>query len=96
MSMLEAMAVGIPVITTPVGGVPDVIISGTNGILVDPGDIDAITDALVMLMESPEICSTIGREGRHSVRKLVPKVIAEQWKSLYFDTVNTMPMKQAS
>jgi len=67
MSVLEAMAHGIPVITTPVGGIPEVIIDGVHGRLVAPGDITAIETALLEFAGQAELRRRIGEAGRSHV-----------------------------
>lgn len=52
--VLEGMARGIPVVATRVGGIPDVICSETNGLLLEPGDIAGLSKALVELLTTPE------------------------------------------
>lgn len=49
MSILEAMAAGLPIISTPVGGIPDAVIEGENGYLITPGDFEALASTLLML-----------------------------------------------
>lgn len=51
MSILEAMAHGIPTISTNIAAIPEVVRSGVNGMLIEPGDIDALGDALTSLLD---------------------------------------------
>ena len=50
MAVLDAWAYGLPVITTPVGGVPDVAVDGDNMLLFNPGDIDTLAEKLDLIM----------------------------------------------
>lgn len=50
MSVLDAWAYGLPVVTTPVGGIPDVAVDGENMLLFNPGDIDTLAERLDLLM----------------------------------------------
>lgn len=50
MSVLEAMAAGLPVLTTPVGGIPDAVTDGVEGFLVEAGDVSALTQRLDELL----------------------------------------------
>jgi len=62
MGVLDAWAYGIPVITTPVGGMIDVITNGVNGLIYDIYDIDKLAEELSELMESAELRSGIIKE----------------------------------
>jgi glycosyltransferase involved in cell wall biosynthesis len=62
-ALLEAMSNGIPVVTTPVGGIPDLVRSGENGLLVAPGDIDGLSRAIVSLLTNPPFSASIGNAG---------------------------------
>lgn len=64
MSALEAMAAGRPVISTRVGGVDELVTDGETGLLVAPGDEDALAAALVELARDPERARELGRRGR--------------------------------
>src|ERR1700687_2993391 len=67
-ALLEAMAVGIPVIATPVGAIPDVLTDGTHGLLVPPRDGKAIAEALARLAGDRERLSWMSRACRRRVR----------------------------
>jgi colanic acid/amylovoran biosynthesis glycosyltransferase len=62
--LLEAMAAGLPVVSTRVMGVPEVVEDGATGLLVSPGRVDELADALERLAASPDLCERMGRHGR--------------------------------
>lgn len=82
MSLLEAMGYGLPVITTPVGGIPEAVTEGVNGYLVKPGDVGAIREKLAYLITNPEVAGAMGKEARtkvescFSVEKILPQLEA--------------------
>jgi len=68
-SVIEAMAHGMPVITGASGGVLETVVDDVTGILVEPGDIQAHADALLRLQKYPEILKVMGEEGVERVAK---------------------------
>ncbi|MGH7321492.1 MAG: glycosyltransferase family 4 protein, partial [Candidatus Rokuibacteriota bacterium] len=62
--ILEAMAVGVPVIATAVGGIPELIEDGVTGWLVPPGDVNALGDRLRWVIDHPGEAEAVGRKGR--------------------------------
>jgi glycosyltransferase involved in cell wall biosynthesis len=64
---IEALASGCAVVATRVGGVPDVIRDGSDGFLVEVGDLDALADALARLAADPELRRRLGSAGRERV-----------------------------
>ena len=67
MALLEAMSWGLPVITTPVGGIPELVTSGKNGLLVNPGDIQQLAEAIQSLIENESLRLSFGSAARASV-----------------------------
>lgn len=55
MGLLDAWAYGIPSVVTPVGGIPDIVRNGVNGLLFPVGDIDALANSLKLLMSNEEL-----------------------------------------
>lgn len=76
-TLIEAMACGVPVVSTAVGGIPEIITDGYNGLLVNPGDHSALAQKIMMLMASPDTRSRMvsnakdGRLDRFSLRDTV-------------------------
>jgi glycosyltransferase involved in cell wall biosynthesis len=67
--LLEACAAGIPVVATPVGGVPEVIRDRVNGLLVPAGDAEALAGAVMRLLEAKDLRIRLGRAGREIVEE---------------------------
>jgi len=66
-SLLEAMSLGVPVITTRVLGLPEIIPEGKNGILVNPCEAHGLADAIHVLLTHDDLALSMGREGRRLV-----------------------------
>ena len=69
MALLEAMSFGLPVIATPVGGVPEIVTHEVDGLLVPPGDIDALAAAISRLTSEPHLRERLGRAARETVTR---------------------------
>jgi glycosyltransferase involved in cell wall biosynthesis len=69
LNVLEAMACGRPVISVPQGGVVEQVVDKETGFLVESGDIGAIVDALIALIEDPELARRMGAAGRRVVEQ---------------------------
>jgi glycosyltransferase involved in cell wall biosynthesis len=66
-ALLEAMSHSLPVLTTPVGGIPEVVESDRNGIMVAPGDVEAIELALEKLLQSSTERQRLGAAARATI-----------------------------
>jgi glycosyltransferase involved in cell wall biosynthesis len=64
---MEAHACGVPVVSTRVGAVGDVVIDGVTGLLVEPGDAEQVADAVLRLLGDEELRARFGAAGRESV-----------------------------
>lgn len=69
MSILEAMSYGVPVISTLVGGIPELIEDGETGILVKPGDLDMLYEKINDLIQNERYRKKLGENGRLKIEK---------------------------
>jgi glycosyltransferase involved in cell wall biosynthesis len=67
LALLEAMAAGLPVIASAVGGLPEVIAAGVNGVLIPPRDPGALAAALARLLAEPDLARRLGDQARRDV-----------------------------
>ena len=83
-AMLEAMAIGVPVVATQVGGIPEVIRDGLDGLLVESGSPDALADAMIKIARDVDQRQAIGTRGRERVASLFSrKVICGRYEELF-------------
>lgn len=68
-SAIEAMASGVPVVGTRVGGLPDIITDGENGYLVPPKDPEALAEAILRILQNSELASRMGQTGQTMARE---------------------------
>ena len=66
-SLMESMAMGIPVVSTRVSGIPELVDGEQTGLLVPPRDADALADALARLLDDPALRQRLGQAGRQRV-----------------------------
>lgn len=82
--LLEAFAHNKPVVSTRVGGTPEIISHGTNGFLVEPGRVDGIADCLRLLLSDPALARKMGSNGRKLIEeKLSFRKRTEKLEELY-------------
>ena len=81
-SVIEAMALGLPVVSTNVGGLPYLIESGKTGVLVPPNDAKAFADAITDLCKQEEKARSIAKNARQEVEQFDWQQVKQQWISL--------------
>jgi glycosyltransferase involved in cell wall biosynthesis len=86
-ALLEAMAYGKPIVATRVGGIPDVLADGSEGLLVAPGDVGALAGAVGELVGDPGRARALGRAAKERVAELGPDTIAKRLDVVYQEII---------
>ncbi len=87
--LLEAMAMEKPVVATRVGGIPDLVDDGINGILTTPGDVKELSKALRKILMDKGLASAMGREGRKKISlRFSSQLMVESIRSVYIEQMN--------
>jgi glycosyltransferase involved in cell wall biosynthesis len=84
MSVLEAMAAGLPILSTLVGGIPEAVSDGIEGFLVEPGDINSLAERLEYLLLNDDLARKMGQAAREKVKqKFSTDAILPQIERIY-------------
>jgi len=83
--LVEALALGTPVIATRVGGVAEVVRDGENGLLVPPGDVGALRDAIVRFFSSPPLAASLRAAAAASVASYSPERVYTALEAILLD-----------
>jgi len=84
----EAMASGLPVISTVHSGIPELVSDGVSGLLVPERDAASLADALIYLIRDPEVCKEMGQAGRRQVgQKFDTNSLNKKLEELYMGIV---------
>lgn len=82
-SILDAMALGVPIVATEVGGVPEIILHGRNGLLVPARNPDKLAQAILKLAKDPPLRDQMGAYGKEYVRNFDVNKTVEQTEAVY-------------
>lgn len=91
LSNIEAMACGVPVVSTNVSAITEYIKHEHNGLLVSPGDVDAIQKSIQRLISNPDLRIKLADQARRDVQKFSWSNQAEQMKRHYLQTIGMRP-----
>jgi|WetSurMetagenome_2_1015567.scaffolds.fasta_scaffold65965_2 glycosyltransferase involved in cell wall biosynthesis len=87
-SVIEAMACGLCVVSTNVGGIPDLLEDGRDALLVPPNDPTAMTEALRRILGEPELAENLSHNARKKAECLDWAAVLPQWEALFAEIVN--------
>lgn len=87
-ALIEALAIGLPVIATdvPSGGTAELMTDGVNGLIIPPGDVKALENAMDRLLGNPSYAEKLGRKAAMLQERLAPERVNGLWKE-YFDGI---------
>ena len=86
-SILEAFACGLPVVSTSVGAIPEIVADGKNGILVNVGDVQALASAMRKILKDKPLRMRMGRTNRATVEESYNKNLAVRQISSLIESV---------
>jgi glycosyltransferase involved in cell wall biosynthesis len=81
--LLDAMEQGLPVVASRVGGVPDIVHDGENGVLIDPASPAQLRDAILKLKADPTMRRAFGERGREFAKDFTYDVMCRKYFALY-------------
>ena len=82
-SVLEAMSYSLPIISTNVGGIPEILKHGVNGYLIHPGNKNEIEESINNLISDKGLREKMGRASRYMVKEHLPEYVEKQLSNLY-------------
>ena len=68
MAVIEAMSHGVPVVCTPVGGLPEIITHEQSGLFCEPGNIPQLTQPIARVLADPSLAARLGAAGHEAIR----------------------------
>lgn len=84
----EMMAIGKPVVATRVGGVPYLVEDGETGFIVDAGDVTALSDRILRILQDPELQSRMGRLAKQRAEPFRSRVVAAKVRDVYLEAIS--------
>lgn len=82
-AVVEAGAMGLPVVSTNVGGIPDLLSDGENGLLVPDDNVEAMAEAVMRLLDDPALAARLSANGRLLAERSAWENVRPQWEELF-------------
>ncbi len=86
-AIVEACAMGLPVVTTAVGGIPDLLTDGQTGLLVSDDDVEAAVGAIHRLLNEPDLAGRLSANGRRLAECSSWGQVRPQWEQVFADVM---------
>jgi glycosyltransferase involved in cell wall biosynthesis len=83
LAVLEAMAMGLPIVATSVGGIPEVLADGISGVLVPPGDPAVLAAAVLRILDDVDIATSLGARARTAAAASSIAITARRYVDVY-------------
>ncbi len=96
LSLLEAFACGLPIVTTDAGGIPFMVSDGKTGMVVPRGDYQQMADRALRLLNDSALTKTIVEQGRQECRKYAWESVRDQWLNTYEKLGNKVAIAEPS
>jgi glycosyltransferase involved in cell wall biosynthesis len=85
LSILEAYACGLPVVTTDAGGIPDIVTHEETGLMSPCGDVEGLAANAMRLLQDNDLAQRLARKGREECRKYTWEAVHHQWLACYHE-----------
>lgn len=96
LSIIEAFASGVPVVTTNAGGIPDMVTDGETGLMAGRGDHEALADRVIRLLSDKELASHIATRAREECGRYTWSAVSGNWLRLYRELASKKAAPQAN
>lgn len=83
LSILEAFACGLPIVTTGAGGIPDIVADGISGFVVPCGDFEKLAERAIELLQQPELANRMVKQGLAECQKYSWEAVRDGWMQSY-------------
>lgn len=96
LSLLEAFACGLPIVTTDAGGIPDIVSDGETGFLVPRDNYQLLAERAIDLLNDPALAERLARKGKLECRKYGWALLRDAWMDVYEELARKHPLHSAN